>query len=150
LPEVRGGDAAFWDRWHIEECKNHFAVNPTVKDDIHSLKVREQYLYRCIQRAADIIRNGWKNDQLGDEVQDLWMSRNVGSTRFITENFIRGEMTDTLSLADIVEQYSSWCKVQEPPRPMVSDRKLSSMLVDMSYSRYLSNGVTRFRGITHL
>ena len=41
----KGLDEAFWSRWDIRELKNKFPKNPLIKTEIHSQKVREQYLY---------------------------------------------------------------------------------------------------------
>ena len=147
LPEVRQGDYAFWSRWHIEECKNTFPVDPRKKWQIHSLTVREQYLYLCIRRAQEIIASGYQNNQSPDEVELLWMTRVDGAQRFIQEQCDASGPIDTISLKEIYERYGQWCKQQNPPKPTISDRKLAALLSERDYTKYMSNGATWFRGI---
>lgn len=149
LPDVSGiNDDAFFDRWQIEEFKNVFPVNPAKKNEILSDIMCQQYLVRILQRAQDIMHNGFYKPTTSDQTEELWRSRSVGADKWLSECIETADYNaEAISLITLHHHYESWCKVQETSFPIVSSKSLKRKIQNRDYNVVIRGGAVYFRGL---
>lgn len=109
LPPLDDDDSVLWSKIHlVHQDKVFEGKKINNRESLFTQTLKEQLLYRAVQKALSWLENPYENNQSPDEVRRLWHEGTTDIDSYFNE-FIEPDVFALVSLDDIKKHYEMWC-----------------------------------------
>jgi len=108
LPPLDDDDNAIWGKIHLVLFDKEVPDKRIPRTELFTQTLKEQLLYRGIQKALEYQKNPYVNTQSPDEVRGEWQAATTDIDLFMVEG-LNSDTTAGTRLDDIKTHYESWC-----------------------------------------
>ena len=116
LPPLDDDDNAIWGKIHLILFDKEI-TDRKPRTELFTQKLREQLLYRAVEKALTYKKTPYVNNQTPDEVRRLWHESSTDIDEFIVEELDFNPAAET-RLDKIKTHYESWCERKGRARHM--------------------------------
>jgi phage/plasmid-associated DNA primase len=136
LPPLDDDDNVIWGKIHLVQFDTPLAVTRVPRTKLFSEILREQLLYRAVEKALQYRRSPYVNLQSPEDVRRIWHESSTDVDAFLIE-CTEYDVSMFTRLEDIKTHYEVWCQVHSKKRHM---KYLSKKLQPFFSRRSAGNG----------
>jgi phage/plasmid-associated DNA primase len=109
LPPLDDDDSVMWSKIHlVHQDKVFEGKKINNRESLFTQTLKEQLLYRAIQKALSWLVEPYENNQSPEEVRRLWHEGTTDVDLFLN-SYTEYDIGNLLSLEDIKRHYELWC-----------------------------------------
>jgi P4 family phage/plasmid primase-like protien len=109
LPPLDDDDSVLWSKIRlVHQDKVFKGKRISNRDSLFTQTLKEQLLYRAVQKVLSWLETPYENEQNPDEVRRLWHEGTTDVDSFIN-SYTEFDIGNLISLDDIKKHYETWC-----------------------------------------
>lgn len=116
LPPLDDDDMVIWSKIRLVEFKKQFSRG-SVRENLYTELIKEQLLYRAIEKVRGWNTAPYKNNQSAEEVRRIWHEASSDVELFVADCIVY-EPLQFVKLDEVKDHYEKWCRINNKRRHM--------------------------------